>query len=198
MVVKDSETAFQIVLEFDKGLLQHFDVKQWNSFMSDLLSKDLTPPLYTPGERPHPVSVMLDFHGLRRAHYRLDGINLSLCWLERADFTGASLRNARLGCGRNVCYRGARLHGADFRDVEISGCDFSDAIGLAPEMFLGAAYDPANPPIGLSQDILAVCRAESEPPASDPRAPSNPQEPTGFRQAPLRCHATIHTINWGE
>ena len=193
-VVKGGETAVQVIVEFDKGLFQHFDVPGWNAFVANLVARNLVPPAWTKGERLEPLAAMLDFRGLRRPHYRLDGIDLRCCWLERADFTGASLRDARLGCGRDVCYKGARLHGADFRHVEISGCDFTDAVGLDAALFDGAAYDPANPPEGLPPGILALCKAEADPPPSDPRQPSNPAEPAGFRQAPLRCHATIHMV----
>lgn len=189
-----SLTRIQIVVEFRRDLLGHFDVPQWNVFVAKLLSHGLIPPIFTPGEKPEPLSVLLDFRGLRRAHYRLDGIDLRLCWLQDADFTGASLRNARLGCGRNVSYKGARLHGADFRHVEISGCVFTDALGLESALFNSASYDPGNPPIGLPSDILAACKAEAEPPPDDRRQPTNPMEPTGFRQAPLRCLATVHMV----
>ena len=192
--MKGIGTAIQIIVEFDRGLLQYLDVPQWNAFVADLLSEGLTPPVYEPGVRPPPIAVMLDFSRLGRARYNLDCIDLQLCWLEGADFTGASLRGARMGCGRDVKYAGSRLHGADFRDVEISGCDFTGCLGMETAMFVGAAFNPANPPVGLPASILAVCKAEAEPPPEDRRTPANPMEPTGFQQAPIKCHATIHTI----
>jgi hypothetical protein len=189
--------SIQIILEFRHDLLGHFDVPTWNAFVADLMEKNLIPPIYTPGEKPEPLSVLLDFRGLQRSHYRLDGIDLSLCWLEGVSFDFASLRNARLGCGRNVSYKGSRLNGADFRHVEVSGCDFTGCVGLETALFEDAAYDPANPPMGLPPEILAKLKPEAEPPPDDRRKPSNPMEPTGFGQAPLRCHASIHLIPVG-
>jgi hypothetical protein len=188
-----NQPFIQIILEFRHDLLSHFDVATWNAFINDLMAKNLIPPIYTPGEKPEPLSVLLDFRGLKRSNYRLDGINLSLCWLQDADFTGASLRNARLGCGRNVSYKGSRLHEADFRHVEISGCNFTDALGLESALFDGASYDPANPSIGLPPEILAKCTPDAEPPPVDRRKPSNPMEQC-FRQAPIKCFATINLI----
>jgi len=121
-------------------------------------------------------------------------VDLSLCWLEDAQFDGSSFRNARLGCGRNVSYRGAHLDHTDFRHVEISGCDFTGAKGFDTAMLYGAVYDPANPPIGLPAGVLAQCKAEAEPPPTDPRKPTNPREPSEFKESPLHCHATIHAI----
>ena len=190
-------SAIQIVVEFHRDLLGHFDVPSWNAFVADLLEKGLIPPIHSPGEKPEPIGVLLDFRGLKRSHYRLDGIDLRLCWLEDASFDFASLRNAKLGCGRNVSYRGSRLHGADLRNVEIRGCDFTGCVGLETALFDDAAYAPANPPVGLPPEILAQCKAEAEPPPTDRRQPSNPQEPTGFQQAPLQCHASIHLIPLG-
>jgi hypothetical protein len=131
---------------------------------------------------------------LKRAHYHLDGLNLRLCWLENADFTGASLRNFRSGNGKGISYRCSRLHEADFRHVEISGCNFTDATGLETALFENSVYAPTNPPIGLPAGILAQCKAEAGPPPVDRRKPSNPMEPSGFQQAPIKCFATINSI----
>lgn len=195
-----SETAIQVVIEFDRTLLNHFTVAQFNAFIGGLLSRGLTPPIFVPGDTdPDPIAIMIDFNGLRRPHYDLDHIDLRMCWLADADFTGASLRHARMGCGRNVCYRdGARLHGADFRGVEISGSDFTGALGLDTAQFDGAVYCPSNPPVGLPASVMALCKPEAAPPLVDRRSPSNPMEPSGYRQSPLRCSALIHAITFGE
>src|ERR1035437_6033215 len=135
------EMTFTIIIEFRADLLGHFDVPGWNAFADALFERPLLSACWSRGERPPLLVVLLDFRGLRRARHKLDGIDLRHCWLERADFTGASLRNSKMGCGRNTSYRGARLHGPNFRHVEISGCDFSGAAGLESAMFDGAAYD---------------------------------------------------------
>ena len=196
------QAAVQVVIEFDKALFGHVvgerGVAGWNAFAGCLFDRRLLAACWPPTESPPPLVALLDFRGLRRAHYGLDGIDLRFCWLADADFTGASLRDARLGCGRDVCYRGARLHGADFRHVEISGCTFADALGLETALFDNAVYDPTNPPVGLPPELLAVCKPNAEPPPTDRRLPANPAEPTWFRQAPLRCHATIHWMPMAE
>ena len=188
------EMTFTIIIEFHHELLGHFNVPEWNAFVAGLVERRLLSICWSRTERPPLLVMMIDFRGLRRAHYKLDGIDLRHCWLADADFTGASLRNAWMGCGRNACYKGARLHGADFRHVEISGCDFTDATGIETAMFDDAMYDPANPPKGLPPEVLAVCKPEAEPPPADRRQPTNPVEPTWFRQAPLKCQATIHMM----
>jgi len=196
--------CIQIVIELRHDLLGHFTVPEWNSFVSELLSRGLMPPVLTPGQKlDHPITVMIDLRGLRRSRYNLDGIDLRLCWAEGASFENSSLRHMRAPCARNASYRGARLDHSDFSGgVEISGCDFTGATGLDTTHFDGAVYDPANPPVGLPSEILACCQPEAEPPPLDRRQPTNPQEPTGFRQAPLKCHASIHVIpmetNYGQ
>jgi len=199
--VEPNHRAIQLLVEFDRTLLSHVlgegGVPAWNRLVERLLEGGLTPPTWTAGGEPEPLGVLLDFTRLRMPHHRLDGINLRLCWLAGADLTGASLRNARLGCGRNVSYKGSRLDNADFRHVEVSGCDFTGCVGLETALFEDAAYDPANPPVGLPADIIAVCKPEAEPPPDDRRQPTNPMEPSGFRQAPLRCNASIHLVPVG-
>ena len=194
MATNGNKVVMQIVVEFDKSILSRFDVSGWNHFAQNLVEYRLIPPMWESGECPPPLGVLLDFSGLKRMNYRLDGIDLSMCWLGDADFTGASLKNAQLGCGRNVSYRACRLHGADFTGIEISGCDFSDATGMETAQFDGAIYDPANPPKGLPADILAKCLPDAPPPPVNPREPRNPAEPSGFTVMPLRCMATIHTV----
>lgn len=187
-----------VVVDFRADILQHFDVPAWNDYMAKLTSINLVPGDWAAGSRPPPLVMMLDFSGLRRAHYHLDGIDLRFCWLEGADFSGASLRDARMGCCRNARFVHSRLHRADFRDVEISGADFSGAYGLDAARFEGSVYWRGNPPAGLPDAVMAVCKPDAEPPPSDGRHPRNPREPQGHQQSPLRCAASIHLVPGGE
>ena len=190
-----NRTAMQIMVECDHSLLPHFSVTAFNSFIDGLVKMGLLPTVWDPTvERPPVLGVMLNFSRLQRRNYRLDGINLFFCWLENADFTGSSLRNARLGCGRNVSYRNCRLDNADFQEAEISGCDFTGCSGIETALFEGAVYDPANPPKGLPESILDRCKPAAAPPLKNPRQPSNLQEPSGYTVAPLRACVTIHEI----
>jgi hypothetical protein len=197
-IVDARDGAIMIVVEFRKDLFRRIvaelGVDGWNRHVADLLERELIPPAWLEGTRPPPLAAMIDLRGLRATHCRLDGIDLRPCWLADADFTGSFLRDARLCCGRNVSYKGCRLDGADFRGVEISGADFTDATGLETALFDKAVYAPANPPTGLTPGILATCRPEAEPPPASPRQPSNPQEPSGYGEAPLRCFASIHVV----
>lgn len=183
-----------VVLAFDKSIFGRFDnPEQWNVFIQDLMSYELLPPMWEAGSRPPPLGVLLDLSGLKKTNRILDGIDLSMCSLDKADFSGSSLKNALLGCGRNVSYRGCRLDHADLTLVEISGCDFTDCSGLETALFDRAVYDPENPPVGLPLDVLAKCRPTVEPPTKSP-VPSSPQEANGFTVATLKCTATIHRV----
>jgi hypothetical protein len=199
--VNACDSAIMVVVEFRKDLfgliVANLGVAGWNRYVANLLEKDLIPPSWAQGQRPPPLAAMIDLRGLRATNCRLDDIHLGLCWLQDADFSGSSLRGAKLGCGRGVSYRGCRLDGADFRGVEISGSDFTGATGLDTALFDGAVYDPGNVPIGLPPEVLAVCRPTAEPPPSNPRKPTNPQEPSGYGEAPIRCFASIHVVPIG-
>jgi len=199
--VNNDKQAIQIVVEFDWRLLNlilsNGGVPAWNRFSRRLLEGGLIPVTWTAGEEPDPVGVMLNFDHIRMPHYHLDGIDLCLCWLEAADFTGASMKDASIGSCPDALFRAARLHGCEFLG-DISGCHFEDATGLDTAKFGLAVYHPGNPPIGLPPQALAVCLPDVAPPPTDPRLPRNPMEPTGFQQAPLRCHASIHIVPIGE
>lgn len=191
--------AIQLIAEFGADLLMCIlscdGVEAWNDLVDDLMERNLLPPCWEAGSKPEPVGLLLDLSNLKLPHHQLDNIDLSMCWLANANFTGASLRNAKMGCGRNVSYRMARIDGADFRGIEISGCDFSGCSGTA--MFDGAVFDPANPPIGLPAEVMAVCKPEAAPPPTNVREPRNPQA-RGFEQAPIKCFASIHFVPIGE
>ena len=183
--------AAQVVVELGKDLFHQIvaegGVPAWNSFVSDLFKRELLSVAWSPKEIPPPFIVMIDLSGIRLDHRRLDAINLSHCWLEGASFNGSSLRNARLGCGRKVSYRGAWLQGSDFRNVEISGCDFTGSKGIEDALFDCASYD--EPPIGLPPAVMARCI--HEPDCGRFASPTGPSE---FGQAPLRCSASFHLI----
>ena len=182
-------TAMQLLVEISRDLLQSFSVAEWNTFVADLSAHGLIPTVWSPGERPPPVAVLLDFRGLRRGHYRLTGIDLSLCWLEGANFEGACLKGAKIGCCPNANFRDARLQGADFSDCDISGCCF-DGAELHDTDFTNASYDPENPPTGLPPEALAMCKPEPrERPVS-----AKPQGRAGER--PLRATVTVGRVPW--
>ena len=182
------QQGVMVVVELGKDLLNHFSVSEWNAFMVDLMVRNLIPTCWEAGKSPPPITVDLNFRRLQRAHYRLDGIDLSLCFLDHADFSQTSLKNARLGSGKNVSYRGARLQGADFRGIEISGNDFTDCIGVEPAMFEGAYYDPDNPPKGLPPEVLAVCVGDEETAVRPTSGQSFPTE------SPLHACVTIQRV----
>jgi hypothetical protein len=185
----DKRTAMQVVVEIDRSLIQHFDVPGWNQFVADLSRHGLLPAAWAPGERPPPVAIMLDFRRVQRARYRLSGIDLSLCWLEGANFEGSCLKGAKMGCCPNATFRDARLQGADFSDCDVSGCCFVGA-ELHGAKFDHAVYDPANPPVGLPPELLAVCKPDSDAKPS----PAKPQGRPGER--PLRATVTISEVPW--
>lgn len=190
--------AIQVVIEFDKDLLQHFDVAQFNSFVNALFEKNVLAACWSPTERAPALVVLLDFTRLQRAHCVLDNLNVSLAWLAGANFEGASLKGARLGCCPRANFRSARFdHATDFRHVEISGCDFTGAVGIESAMWAGAVFEPSNPPKGLPPEVIALCRPEADPP-SDPGEASNQRNPSRLPHAPVRCRATIHVVPSGE
>ncbi len=173
--------AVQIIVEFDKSLFCHFTVCQWNEFMANLVRRNMTPVAWE--KRPPPLGVMFDFRGLRRANYRLDGIDLTFCDLDDANFEGASLQNAKVGSCPKANLRNARLHGASFRG-DVSNCDFTDAKEICEADFRHAYYYDGSPPIGLPAEVLASCEVL---PPSDEDIPSVPEQP-------LRACVTIHEV----
>jgi hypothetical protein len=193
MATDGMHMARQIIVEFDRSLLTRFSVAQWNSFADGLSVVGLTPTVWESGERPPVFGVSLDFSRLQRRNHRLDGVNFSLCWLADADFEGASLKGAKLGCCPRASFRNARLQDADFTLCDISDCDFTGS-ELSGAIFTGAVYAPGHKPVGLPPGLLAECRPDAPFPPTNPREPENPVEPSGPMVAPLRCVATIHYV----
>jgi hypothetical protein len=72
--------AMQIVIGFDKSLLQHFDnITARNEFVANLVERSLTPVAWSLVGKPSPIGFMLEFRSLRRVHCRLDNIDLTFC-----------------------------------------------------------------------------------------------------------------------
>jgi hypothetical protein len=93
--------------------------------------------------------------------------------------------------------------GTDFRNIEITGCDFTGAIGMELALWDGAVFDEGNPPIGLPPEVLAKCKAEPPEPVA-PQKPNDPDEPIDpfnvprapFNECPLRACITIIEPPW--
>jgi len=202
MLPRSQPRSIQVVVEFDKTLFNQIlgegGILGWNRYVADLMTKDLVAAAWAPNEPPPPLIVILDLHRLRMRNHRLDGINLALCWLADADFEESSLKGVQMGCCPRASFRNARLHGADFRLVEITGADFTGCLGLETAIWGGAVYAAADPPKGLPDEILKRCVAEVDRPPLRPRQPENPAEPRGDEQAPLISHATIHFVPTDE
>lgn len=186
----ESETkwAMQVVVELDRTILQHMDLRQWSEFIGEVAKRGMVPIGWSKGERPPPVGLMFDFRGLHRAHYRLTGIDLTVCDLEGANFEGACLKGAKLGSCPKANLRSARLQGAAFRG-DVSGADFTGT-ELHDTDFSDAYYFDGTPPVGLPPEILARCKSE---PASAPGDPGMPPTPG---EQPLRACVTISEVPW--
>ena len=181
--------AMQVVVELDRSLLQHMDVRGWNEFVGELSRLNMVPIAWSKGERPPPVGVIFDFRALRRAHYKLNGIDLTFCDLEGANFEGACLKGALLGSCPGANLRNARLQGAAFRG-DISGADFTGG-ELHDTDFRDAYYFVNRPPLGLPPEVLDACKAEPEnAPGDHPDGPPVPAE------QPIRATVTISEVPW--
>jgi hypothetical protein len=176
-----------VVVELDHGVFQHFNVAQWNDFVGELVRLGLVPVAWSKGERPPPVGVMFDFRRLRRAHYRLAGIDLTFCDLGEADFEGADLKGAKLGDCAGANLRNARLQGAAFRG-DVRGANFTGA-ELHDTDFSDAYYFAAKPPVGLPAEVLAACKSE-------PAAAGDADKPSAPPEQPLRATVTISEVPW--
>lgn len=175
-----------VIVTFECDLLEHFDVPQWNMFMSKLVQRGMTPITWAHGKRPAPVGVSFDFRGLICSHRLLAGIDLTFCDLGEADFSCTNLQNAKLGSCAEACFKAARIEGACFRG-NISGCCFNGSVGCAD--FCHAYYSAGQPPTGLPPEVLAVCEVL-------PDEPDDSDWPPVIVEQHLRVHATIHEVPW--
>jgi hypothetical protein len=185
---KDEGTrwAVQIIVEFDASLFRHVGVTGWNDFVGELVQRGMVPIAWAKGERPPPIAVAFEFHGLRIAHCRLDGIDLTFCDLPSADIEGSSLKDTKFGDCANANLRRTRLQGAEFRG-DVSNADFTGAAVDGAD-FSHAYYFEGAPPAGLPPEALASI--ECVPKDASAKAPEQP-----FMQ-PLRARVTIHEVPW--
>jgi hypothetical protein len=184
----DGETrwAVQVMVEFDQSIFRHFRGDQWNEFVEELVRRGLLPIAWSKGERPPPIGVNFEFHGLRIAHCRLDGVDFTFCDLSSADLEGSSLKGARLGDCPKANLRRTRLQGASLSG-DVSTADFTGATVDGTD-FGHAYYFEGEPPIGLPPDAMAAI--ECVPKDASAKAPEQP-----FMQ-PLRARVTIHEVPW--
>jgi len=176
--------AVQVIVEFDAGLFRHFRVAAWNQFVGDLVRRGLTPVAWAKGERPPPVAMEFEFRGLRAAHRRLDGINLTFCDLAHADLEGSSLKGAKIGDCPRANLRDTKLQGAEFLG-DVRRADFTGA-AIQGTSFLQAYHYEGEPPLGLPPDALAAIR-------SVPREMGDGDEPF---MPPVRARISVHEVPW--
>jgi uncharacterized protein YjbI with pentapeptide repeats len=188
------ERGILLSLDFNATLFNHIlreaGVPGWNRFATDLFNQNLTAVVWKPTDRPPLLDIGLDFSWLKAQQKNLDGIDLSLCWLQGSNFDQASLKGAKIGCCPKSSFRGTNLQGATF--YEITGCDFTGAY-LDGVVFTDATYDPSDPPIGLTAELRSVCTADAKE-VKQNMTHADQEDLAGFTEEPLDCSATILLI----
>ena len=140
------------MLSFDGG------VAIWNRWIRSL--EHLLNSACTDKTDP-PLVADIDFTGGDLRALNLNGINLDDVWLQGCDFSGSSLRSAIIGFCPYAIFRAADLsHGILTSDI--SGVDFTGAKFENLEIGGFCHYQRGFPPIGLPQDLLAMCREVSD------------------------------------
>ena len=163
--------TLRYMLSFDNGVaLWNRWIRSLEFFLNAPCTNKMDPPLVAD----------LDFTGGDLCGLNLTGINLDDVWLERTDFTGSSLRNAIIGFAPYAVFKGADLTNAILTS-DISGVDFTDAKLENLEIGGFCHYQRGFPPIGLPQDLLAMCREVPDDSREGPVKPVG--EDVGLRGA---------------
>lgn len=132
-------------------------IKQWNAWVKAAFSSGLLFPSGESLNGEDPLIMLgLDFSGGDFRGLLLDEIDLSMSWLEGADFTGALLRGALIGCCPHAIFKEADLSSA-ILGGDISGTNFHGS-SLAGSDLGSCFYQRSLPPIGLHPEFLAQCR----------------------------------------
>ena len=138
-----------------KYMLRHDDgVAIWNRWIRSL--EFLLNPVCTDKTDP-PLVADIDFTNGDLRNLNLNGINLDDVWLRGCDFSGSSLKNAIIGFAPFAVFKGSDLSNAILAS-DISGVDFTSARVENLEIGFCCHYQKGFPPIGLPQDLLAMCR----------------------------------------
>ena len=103
-----------------------------------------------------------DLSGTAMQRIRLGDVDMGGCRFDGCDMRGAEL----CGC-RGCSFRGADLRGAVFELCDLGGADFTGAAIDILTVFDQCGFGEGNPPKGLPQGILALCRA-APPEAREP------------------------------
>jgi hypothetical protein len=136
------------MLSFDNGVgIWNRWIRSLEFFLNAPCTDKMDPPLVAD----------LDFTGGDLRGLNLNGINLDDVWLEKADFTGASLRSAIIGFCPYAIMKAADLSHAILTS-DVSAVDFTGAKLENLEIGGFCHYQQGFPPVGLSPDLLSQCR----------------------------------------
>ena len=183
----DGSSPVQLNIELDGSFLlamvERYGVIGWNRWIEAMTTSGLMPLAWGADEAIPPCWYWMDFSDSDFSMRSWDGINLGLPYLKNVNFNAASLVGARIGCSPFASFRGANLSGCDFRDGDITGCDFEDALMTGIKLDR-AAYDSDRPPLGLSDELLRICKEEPRDEASG----------TGLAEIPLAINASLTAL----
>lgn len=141
-------------------------IEEWNHWVQAIA------PLVTQGAGclSEALIVGLDFSSSNLIGMDLDGIHLSLAWLEDVDFSRASLRGAKIGCPVRAVFRGADLAGAMICG-DVTGTDFRGAY-LDSISLEDCGYEQSSPPLGLPDHLLTQCKEDDVEPIKPSTRPN--------------------------
>lgn len=150
----------------------------WNCWVSSLYHRGLILPSGHDGDPDPVLMVGLDFSRGDLSGLRMDGIDLAWAWLEGTDFTGTSLKNARIGFCPHAIFRGSDLTGAELCG-DIGTADFSGALVGGVHIGFCCSHDIGSPPAGLPPELLSRCRKDRDDPTEAANTPVG--RPVGVR-----------------
>ena len=130
---------------FKAILVEKDGIQIWAKLMAHWQEQDDFLCGYDPTRDHEPaICLTLDFADADFTNLFLAGVDLRFAWLNRADFSGASLECAMFDCSH------------------ISATDFSKA-QMVGASFLYCMYHPEHPPRGLCQEVMAHYGVTEDP-----------------------------------
>lgn len=149
---------FGVTVIFDRAffleILDRYGPQGWNRWISAINKQNLVYPSWDTRNSVPSFQIEFILKDIDLSNRELDGIDLTLVYVSKGDFSNSSLYGAKLLIADRCHFTECDLRTAFFNSCDISGANFTDAM-IENVIWERAYYYKGNPPLGLPASITA-------------------------------------------
>ena len=135
-------------------ILEKYGASGWNAWIDAINRQNLVYPSWDTRNSIPSFQIEFILNDIDLSNRSLDGIDLTLVYVSKGDFSNSSLYGAKILVANHSDFSGCDLRTSFLNSCDVSKANFTEAM-IDDVIWDRAFFYKGNPPIGLPADITA-------------------------------------------